>query len=393
MGQGGTNGGRIRGSWRALPSGRPRFPRASLEPEPAPGPDRHGTEPRWPADQDPAPRLHRLRTALTGMPGVALAAVLIGVAAAWFASAHDLTMLYADARSHLTIRAPPRRRPEPQHRAARDRLAPVAAPRPPAARLVARAVELGRRRDPGRHRVSRHRGAVALLAREDPDALEARRLARGRVAPHESVDPLPAHHRADRAGAVRVAARHRGDVGSVGEHRQAVLRRRDRALLRSSRRGRWCCRAYDGWAMAAAATVYVLVVAQWRWHQWRYSIHIARCFATLPVLAAGWWMWFNWVNWGDPLEFQRGQYSAQAQQELLAKAGLLPDKGNARREPRHPAHHRGARGRDRARGGRDRRHGAVDQPVAPDAGRARTLAAGRGPVRLLRASRSSPGRS
>ncbi len=37
------------------------------------------------------------------MPGVALAAVVIGVAAAWFASAHDLTMLYADARSHLTI--------------------------------------------------------------------------------------------------------------------------------------------------------------------------------------------------------------------------------------------------------------------------------------------------
>ena len=85
---------------------------------------------------------------------------------------------------------------------------------------------------------------------------------------------------------------------------------------------------YDGWAMAGAATVYVLVVAQWRWHQWRYSIHIACCFVTLPVLAAGWWMWFNWVNWGDPLEFQRGQYSAQAQQELLAKAGLLPDKGN-----------------------------------------------------------------
>ena len=76
------------------------------------------------------------------MPGVALAAVLVGVAAAWFASAHDLTMLYADAIAPH-YRAPSRRRPEPQHRAARDGLAPVAAPRAPAAGLVARAVELG----------------------------------------------------------------------------------------------------------------------------------------------------------------------------------------------------------------------------------------------------------
>jgi hypothetical protein len=71
--------------------------------------------------------------------------------------------------------------------------------------------------------------------------------------------------------------------------------------------------------------VFVFAVAQLRWHQWRYSFHITRCFATPPVIAAIWWMWFNWVNFGDPLEFQRGRYSAQAQQELLARTGQLPD--------------------------------------------------------------------
>ena len=85
---------------------------------------------------------------------------------------------------------------------------------------------------------------------------------------------------------------------------------------------------YDGWAFVVAATGFVAVVAQLRWHQWRYSVHIARCFATPPLVAAGWWLWFNWTRFGDPLEFQRGRYSAQAQQEILAKAHQLPDMGD-----------------------------------------------------------------
>ena len=65
-------------------------------------PARPDIEPTWQPAPRTAPR-HRFQAALTGMPGVALVAVIVGVAAAWFASAHDLTMLYADARSHLTI--------------------------------------------------------------------------------------------------------------------------------------------------------------------------------------------------------------------------------------------------------------------------------------------------
>lgn len=85
---------------------------------------------------------------------------------------------------------------------------------------------------------------------------------------------------------------------------------------------------YDGWAMALAACAFVGVVAQLRWRQWRYTLRCVRGAAIAPAVAAAWWCWFNWVNWGDPLEFQRGPYSAQAQQELLDRAGLLPDKGD-----------------------------------------------------------------
>jgi hypothetical protein len=85
---------------------------------------------------------------------------------------------------------------------------------------------------------------------------------------------------------------------------------------------------YDGWAFALAGAAFIAFVAQRRWGQWRYTLRCVRSFCVAPAVAALWWMWFNWVNWGDPLEFQRGQWSAQAQQQILDDAGLLPDKGD-----------------------------------------------------------------
>ena len=138
--------------WHASRSGRPRLPPRA-------------PEPRWQPASPSEPR-RRLRTALTGMPGVALAAVVIGVAAAWFASAHDLTMLYADARSHLTIAR--RLVDGPNHSIVQ--LGTVWLPLPHlaarAVRVVALVVALGCRRDPRRRRMSRGRGAGALLARD-----------------------------------------------------------------------------------------------------------------------------------------------------------------------------------------------------------------------------------
>ena len=264
------------------------------------------------------------------MPGVALAAVLVGVAAAWFASSHDLTMLYADARSHLTI---PRRLVDgPNHNIVQ--LGTVWLPLPhlallplvwsralwcsglaaipvDVACLVVEALSLFSLAKT-LTRSKRVAWLAVVLLLTNPSILYL----------HTTALTEPVLF-ASLLLTVAMLARWASTDKPYSGGEIALYCGLPAAAMVLSR--------YDGWAMAGAATVYVLVVAHWRWHQWRYSIHIARCFVTLPVLAAGWWMWFNWVNWGDPLEFQRGQYSAQAQQELLAKAGLLPDKGNVRR--------------------------------------------------------------
>jgi hypothetical protein len=39
------------------------------------------------------------------------------------------------------------------------------------------------------------------------------------------------------------------------------------------------------------------------------------------------WVGYNWHYFGDPLEFQRGVWSAAAQQAVLAEQGLLPTRG------------------------------------------------------------------
>lgn len=85
---------------------------------------------------------------------------------------------------------------------------------------------------------------------------------------------------------------------------------------------------YDGWAFAAVGGLCVAGIAWRRWGSGRYALKLTACFGAPSAVAAAWWMWFNWVNFGDPLEFQRGRYSAQAQQDVLAKQGNLPDKGD-----------------------------------------------------------------
>lgn len=85
---------------------------------------------------------------------------------------------------------------------------------------------------------------------------------------------------------------------------------------------------YDGWAIAVACAVCVWWVAWRRWRDRRYAWKMVGGFLALPMAAAAWWCWFNWVHFGDPFEFQRGRYSAQAQQEVLDAAGKLPDSGN-----------------------------------------------------------------
>ncbi|HET9133364.1 MAG TPA: hypothetical protein VFN90_03590 [Gemmatimonadales bacterium] len=77
---------------------------------------------------------------------------------------------------------------------------------------------------------------------------------------------------------------------------------------------------YDGWFFAACAGLTVLAVAR--------DLRPALRFAWPVAVMALAWLAYNAAYFGDPLEFQRGVWSAQAQQQALAAQGLLPDRGN-----------------------------------------------------------------
>ena len=95
-----------------------------------------------------------------------------------------------------------------------------------------------------------------------------------------------------------------------------------RALIASA-----CCAAlavgtrYDGWFYVLVATPMVAWLA-WRGHSttkkwWRDTL-IFSAPSAIMVIA---WLVFNWVYFGDPLEFQRGVWSAQSQQAAIAAQG------------------------------------------------------------------------
>ncbi len=81
---------------------------------------------------------------------------------------------------------------------------------------------------------------------------------------------------------------------------------------------------YDGWFFAGVA---VIVVA---WHarrDLRAAIVAVSTFAAPAAMFVGVWLAYNYAYFGDPLEFQRGVWSAQSQQATLAQQGLLPTRG------------------------------------------------------------------
>lgn len=76
---------------------------------------------------------------------------------------------------------------------------------------------------------------------------------------------------------------------------------------------------YDGWFFAAVAGVGVLAMG----HSVRHALRFGAPVAAMVVF----WLGYNWHYFGDPLEFQRGAWSAASQQASLAAAGLLPTQG------------------------------------------------------------------
>ena len=320
-------------------SSAPADPRATLTTEPVPAPAvaapelEPTSEPHVGSSTDveslETPRLRLARHA-TGQVGVAVLAVLAGCLAWWFSNRHSLPLIYADARSHMTISR--RLLDGPNHSLVQ--LGTVWLPLPHLlvapftlvtawwssgfaimpvnlVCLVVEAIALFRVvLLAGRSRIGAWIAVLLLLT--NPGWLYLHTTSLGEPVLFAAILATVA----GLAGWVRSEKPYSG-----GE--LALFCGLPAALAALSR--------YDGWAMAAAGGAFVLVVAQGRWGQWRYSLKCLRGYAIPPLIAAMWWFWFNFVNWGDPLEFQRGRYSAQAQQELLDQAGLLPDKGNLSR--------------------------------------------------------------
>jgi hypothetical protein len=76
---------------------------------------------------------------------------------------------------------------------------------------------------------------------------------------------------------------------------------------------------YDGWFFAAIAAAAIL----WRGRRLVPVLQFSTPVALVVVL----WLGYNALFFGDPLEFQRGIWSAESQQAALAAANLLPTKG------------------------------------------------------------------
>jgi hypothetical protein len=85
---------------------------------------------------------------------------------------------------------------------------------------------------------------------------------------------------------------------------------------------------YDGWFFVLVCGGLVAVTAYRRWHDRDRAEGTTMAFLAWPVYGMFMWFFYNWLIFGDPLAFQNGQFSAQAQQNALQLAGRLPTKGH-----------------------------------------------------------------
>jgi len=84
---------------------------------------------------------------------------------------------------------------------------------------------------------------------------------------------------------------------------------------------------YDAWALLVAWTVFVGIVTWRRWGGATRTLKMMLAFATPSLAMIVLWLLYGWLQFGDPLAFQRGPNSAQAQQKVLEQLGLLTTKG------------------------------------------------------------------
>lgn len=82
---------------------------------------------------------------------------------------------------------------------------------------------------------------------------------------------------------------------------------------------------YDGWALFLTTAAFVFVRAIMRKKSWDGPLILYLTMAGFGILL---WLLYNYLIFGDPLFFSRGEFSAAAQQDVLAAHNSLPTKHN-----------------------------------------------------------------
>ena len=85
---------------------------------------------------------------------------------------------------------------------------------------------------------------------------------------------------------------------------------------------------YEGWALVASGTLFVIIVAWRRKRSLKHVVKLASAFALWPALGVLWWVSYNFAVYQNPLEFLNGPYSAAALQAPVSESGFLAYKGS-----------------------------------------------------------------
>jgi len=85
---------------------------------------------------------------------------------------------------------------------------------------------------------------------------------------------------------------------------------------------------YDGWFFAVISTLAIALTVLAGQRRWQEMQGIVLAYATVPLYMMALWFLYNWIYFGDPLEFQRGAFSAQQQQKAFEILGQLGTKHN-----------------------------------------------------------------
>lgn len=83
---------------------------------------------------------------------------------------------------------------------------------------------------------------------------------------------------------------------------------------------------YDGWAMFLASGAFVLFISLFRQRKGKEGALLL--FLFLAGFGIFLWLLYNQLIFSDPLYFQRSEFSAKAQQDILEARGQLPTKGD-----------------------------------------------------------------